>query len=206
MALFGFLKPDPVAAFWRWFARNADRIAAEVRALRQDEQASGLTTAEMARRLQKIHPSLTHEIGSDADWPIELIISADGDLEGFPAVTRTVGAAPALPGFQFTAFRKRVGPEFMLGMFGHEIRFRQVRYESWPEDDRLGVRLHIAVEGLEDDELDAMAFILLDMALGEYDVATGLGGIEVATGSPTNAKPLTELAAEFDAYRAPTVH
>ena len=206
MALFGFLRGDPVAAFWRWFAKHADGIAAEVRALREDQPASTLTTDEMARRLQKIHPSLTHEIGSDADWPIELIISADGDLDGFPAVTRTVSAAPPLPGFHITAFRKRVGPDFMLGMFGQEIRFRQVRYESWPDEDRLGVKLYIAVGGLDEDQLDAMAFILLDMALGEYDVATGLGAVEVATGRPTAAKPLSELAAEFDAYHAPTVH
>jgi hypothetical protein len=99
-----------------------------------------------------------------------------------------------------------MGDAFALGMFGQQITFAQVRYEAWPEDERLGVKLHVAVNGVEGEELDAMAFILLDMALGEYDVATGLGTIEAAIGRPDNAKPLKELAAEFDAYHRPSLH
>ena len=94
----------------------------------------------------------------------------------------------------------------MLGMFDKEIRFRQVRYDSWAEDEKLGIKLHIAVDGLDEDQLDALTFILLDMALGEYDVATGLGTIEVEMGRSTAAKPLSELAGEFDAFHARTLH
>ena len=206
MALPAFLRGDPVAGFWRWFAKHADQIGREVRALREDQPATALTTRELTRRLQKIHPSMTHEIGSDADWPIELIISADGDLDAFGAVTRTVGAAPPIPGFRITAFRKRMGTDFLLGMFDREIQFRQVRYDSWPEDGLLGVKLYIAVEGLDEDQLDALAFMLLDMALGEYDVAMGLGTVDVATGRPTSAKPLGQLAEEFDDFHTKTVH
>ena len=206
MALFGLLGGDRAAAFWRWFEKNAVQIESDVRALRQDKQATQLTMRDLQRRLARVNPGLVHEIGSDLEGEVELIISADGDLAVFDAVTRLVSSAPRIPGFKFTAFRPRIGEQFALGMFGHQISFAQVRYEAWPEDDKLGVKLHIAVEGVDGEELDTMAFILLDMALGEYDVATGLGSIEVATGRPDNARPLKDFAAEFDAYHRPSIH
>jgi hypothetical protein len=205
MALPKFLRRDPVAAFWRWFGKNAQQIAQDIKAYEGEGEPSPLVTIELVRRLRRIHPSLVHEIG-ESEEVIELIVSADGDLDAFGAVAETVSCAPTTPGYAFTAFRKRSGPDFALGMFGHEVSFRQVRYESWPEDEKLGVRVHIAIEGLDEEDLDAMAFVLLDMALGEYDVATGLGSIEAATGRPSNAKPFAGLAAEFDAFRQPTVH
>ena len=210
MALFSFLKRDPSGAFWRWFEKNAAAIAEEVQALRKQnkggEAVIGSASQAMAGRLKKLHPSLTYELGSEADWPIEVIISADGDVEAFPLVAALVSGAPVIEGFKITAFRPRVGDAYALGMFGKEVTFSQVRYEAWDEDDRMGVKLYIGVTGLEGDELDAMAFILLDMALGEHDVATGLGTIEVAMGRPDNAKRLKDLAAEFDAFHTPTLH
>ncbi len=207
MALPAFLKRDLVAGFWRWFAKNAPQISADLKALRDDALPSKLATDDVSRRLQRIHPSLVHEIGGEADGPIELIISADGDLDGFAAVARTVSAAPPIEGFNISAFRKRGHPDERLGMFGHEVSLRQIRYETWPDDDGLlAVRLYIPFDGLDEDELDAMAFILLDMALGEYDVATGLGTIETAVGRPSNARPLSDLAEEFDARKRVVLH
>jgi hypothetical protein len=206
MALFGLLGRNKAAAFWRWFEKNAAHIEGDVKALREDREASQLTMTELGRRLARVHPGLVYEIGSDLDGDVELIVSADGDIALFEEVTRLVSSAPRIEGFRVTAFRPRTGESFGLGMFGKQVTFAMVRYESWPEDDRLGVKVYIAVEDLDGEELDALAFVLLDIALGEYDVTTGLGTIEVATGRPDNAKPLKDLAAEFDASRNHSVH
>ncbi len=205
MALLSFLKRDPVARFWTWFAVNADAISTDVRGLGRKPKPSPLTTRELTARLRRIHPMLVHEIGVDATGEVELIISADGNRVAFEAVTKTVGAAPPLPGIKVTAFRRRMGPDFTLGMFGQEVGFDDVRYEAWPEEERLGVRIYIPFD-LEEPERHAMGFMLLDMALGEFDVETGLGTIEFAPGRPRDAKRLRALAAEFDTFRSPTVH
>jgi len=205
MALLSFFSRDPVGAFWTWFAANAKAIEADVRGLKRRPRATRLTNENLAGRLRRIHPMLVYEIGVDTDGLVELIVSADGNRAAFEAVTRTVRAAPPLAGFKVTAFRRRMGPDVALGMFGHELTFDQVRYESWAEGDRLGVRLYIPVD-VDEAERHAMAFLLLDMALGEYDVETGVGAIETRTGQPRGAKRLRALAAEFDAFRNPTVH
>jgi hypothetical protein len=205
MALLSFLRRDPVAGFWRWFETNAPAIAADVRGLKRRPKASRLTTHDLTARLRRIHPMLVHEVGVDADGDVELIVSADGNRAAFDAVLRTVGAAPVLPGFKVTAFRRRAEPEIVLGMFGQEVRLEDIRYEAWPEDDRMGVRLYIPFD-LDEPERHAMGFVLLDMALGEFDVETGLGSIEFASGRPREARRLNALAAEFDAFRSPTLH
>ena len=86
-------------------------------------------------------------------------------------------------------------------MFGHSVSFEQVRYRSLPEGQKLGLDLFIDIDA-EEKHLTMMGFILLDMALGEFDVATGIGSVVIRAGSPTDAKPLSELPGEFDAFRA----
>ena len=201
--LFGFGRKqnDSIADFWAWFVRNSAAIERETRGVSHDRGPSKLITSDLGQALERAHSGLVHEIGVHPDGCIELIISADGIKSAFAGVAAVVDAAPPLKGFRFTAYRPRSTPTTALNMFGHDIGFEQVRYRSLQEGQRLGLDLFIDVEA-EDKHRDMMAFILLDMALGEFDVETGIGSVDVRAGAPADLKLLSELPAEFDAFRA----
>ena len=200
----GRRKKDPIALFWDWFLANSTAIERDARAVTSSTPASKLIIQDLGGRLAQVNPDMVHEIGVSSDGSVELVVSADGIRAAFPAVSALVGAAPRLPAFKFTAFRPRVG-SMGLRMYGRDVGFEQVRFRSFPEGDRLGLDLFIDVEATA-DEIRGIGFILLDMALGEYDVGTGVGSIEFQAGAPDDARPLENLAAEFDAFRAQTVH
>jgi hypothetical protein len=201
---FGQRKKDPISRFWEWFAANRDVIERDVRAVSSTHPASDLILHKLGGRLAQTHPDVVHEIGVHGDGQVELIISAGGIKAAFPTVSALIGAAPSLPGFKFTAFRPRVGPR-QLQIRGKTVGFDQVRFRASPEGDHLGLELFIDAE-LDPMELRTFGYLLLDAALGEYDVETGIGSIGIQAGVPEDARPLADLPGEFDAFRADTVH
>jgi hypothetical protein len=204
--MFGFdrRRKDPVAEFWDWFTTNGAAIERDARAVSNATPASKLIVQDLGMRLARVSPDVVHEIGISPEDLVELIISADGLAAAFPAVSALVGAAPQLRNFKFTAFRPREGP-VQLNIYGKQVGFEHARYRANPEGDRFGLDVFIDVEGTA-HEIGTIGFLLLDAALGEYDVGTGIGSIEFHAGAPEDAKPLDELASEFDAFRAATVH
>ena len=199
--MFGWLrKQNDVADFWRWFEKNADRIRKAVERLDH-----AVIVHELGRQIAKVAPGVVHEIGKPDDRTVELILSADGIRDSSPGVLALMAAAPRLEGFLFTAFRPR-RPGMVLNIAGREIGADQIRYVAEPDGDVLHLRLFIA-GGLTDHERTTVGFLMLDQALGEYDVMTGVGAIHFEDGSgPPEAEPLTALPARFDAFRAATTH
>src|SRR5262245_39353246 len=65
------------AAFWVWFQNNAAALRAQ-----KDRQH---TMETIGAELERVHPGLVAEIGELRD-SLELVISADGNLELFPVV------------------------------------------------------------------------------------------------------------------------
>src|SRR5688500_16970121 len=103
--LFSPARSTPEQRFWDWFAANSHRF---VNVERDQEVLFG----ELRRQLSRIHPSLTFEFGPQRDQRRELVISADGIKDAFPAVQRLVAAAPDLSDWRIIAFRPRgeIGP------------------------------------------------------------------------------------------------
>ena len=99
----------------------------------------------------------------------------------------------------------RCPPGFQLSVAGKTITDELLTYRLIQENEALGLELFI------DSDLDKQAqtlvgFLSLDQRLGEYDVATGLKWIEFASGRPTDALPIAQLAQDFDTRRAFTRH
>jgi hypothetical protein len=136
----------------------------------------------------------------------DFCISADGKRDLFPAVVRLVEAAPAIPGWRVLAFRQRGSAENSITMDDVELRSEQMWFRLERDDDKVG--LHLYFEGVAEphgDQAAMMAFILLDHALGEYDVETRLGFFErhdlnEAGDSRAELRPFRELPAAFDAF------
>ncbi len=198
------IRRDPQQEFWRWLVKHRRQILEDTQSSRPlDERRWSIF--ELGRRLEAVDAGLVHEIGMSDPSTIELIVSADGMKETFPAVIALVRSAPSMVGFKITAFRPRCPDGVSLEVDGITVTDDLLTYRLVPEGDTLGLELFI------DGELDQKArtlvgFLSLDRLLGEYDVATGLTWIDFAGGRPSDAAPIAGLARDFDSRRGVVTH
>lgn len=192
---------DRDAALWAWTKANLDD-------LRAVKTGSEPVTAGLAEQLERVDKRLAFELGVGKD-AFELIISADGNPAVFPVVKRLVAAAPPLKGVKVIAFRPRKGPGFQLEIAGTKVGFEDVLFTAAPDPKTPSlVAVTLYLKHLDEKNREAFlnaAFILLELALGEYDVATKLGQLELKA-LPEDAaglRPLAELPAVVDGWKAP---
>jgi hypothetical protein len=189
---------DPSYAFWRWFEDNEEQLFA----LEGDREA--LFDA-LSSRLSAVHTDLTFEIGPDVEGMRDLVISAGGISRAFPAVVELTNAAPELPRWRVIAFRPRRSPIHDLTFGDVSVRAEDVRFAAVPDGDRLGLVLLLpGFRETPDETFEQMAYLFLDEALGELDVETLVGFIEVQapTGDAlTHSTPLSTLPDTVDRWR-----
>lgn len=187
------------AAFWAWTQANLD----DLRAVKTGTEP---VTAALAEQLERVDRRLAFELGVGKD-AFEVIISADGDPTAFSVVKRLVQAAPPLKGAKVIAFRPRKGPGFQLDVTGTKVGFDDVLFSAAADPAKPSlVAVTLYLKHLDDKNraafLDA-AFVLLELALGEYDVATKLGQVELKAvpEDTSQLKPLGELPAFVDGFK-----
>jgi hypothetical protein len=198
--MFGFL--DAKKSFWNWFVANSDRLL-------KAPLGPGPEFHELGKRLRKINQNLVFEMGGPPDQPRQLIISAGGMRSIFHVVEDLVDMAPKVPGWQIIRFKPRE-PNYA----DHSIRFdntavspENIRYVLLAGWDKAGREFQLAVDLFIDgciaegqQEFVAAAFILLDGALGEYDVEMKMGPMRVFPNSfaPELAQPWHTFVQSFD--------
>lgn len=199
------LAADPIDRFWAWVLANRSGIVAEVQTFGTDGARSNLAIIELGDRLKRIDPGLAHEVGMADPGTLEIVISAEGCRELFPSVLEVVKRAPDESGLKITAFRQR-NPGMSLEVLGQTMTAGDVSYVSRGEGEKIGLDVFFDVD-LDESARVMIGFLMLDMALGEYDVGTALGSIEFHEGRPpAEAKRLSELAQEVDAARTGMTH
>ena len=183
-------------AFWNWFVEHEPKLF-DLDLVREVEQQRIFD--EVARALQKVHLDLTFEFGPK-NTKREFVISAGGIKRAFPAIVSLVAAAPALERWEVIAFRPR-RPPMIIELGEKRVDPRSVRFTLLDNGKMAGISLFIP--GFREDDLDLkqIGYLLLDEALGEYDVETRLGLIEfLSPDARTDGErfPLIELAPLFD--------
>lgn len=196
--------PTPEQQFWTSFAFDEASLA---------ELARGKNAAaamlQISRSAEKVHKGLIAEISvePDATKPHTLVFTANGDRTLFPLVKSLVAAAPPMKHWKVVAFRQRNPAlnEFKLGDFAvipSDYSFKETGREKGLLD------IEIRVKGMTDANqrlVDQAAFLILDHTLGEYDVETKLGAIDIKP-APVAAdpafQPLTDIAKVTDAMPA----
>jgi hypothetical protein len=180
--------------FWRWFAENDDRLFHFDRDLKR-------TFGAVSAALNEVDGDLTFEFGPVDDGRRDFVISAGGIKRAFPAVEALAAAAPPMRRWRVIAFRPRrlVGNTVDFG--GIRVDPATVTYSLLASDTKLGVYLYIPGYAEGDTRYGQAGYLLLDEALGEYDVETKLGPIqmfapEARTDGPRY--PLKELPGHFD--------
>lgn len=160
--------------FWEWFASNEDRIF-------NFENDQDTIFSELTARLRSIHPSLTFEISRIEDGKREFVLSADGDRRAFPFVESTYSKAPVLDRWTFVKFRPRIGTGLVIEFEGgfklspDDLKFALAKHEG---KIAIGIFAKDYSENEHDNFLRAV-FVLLDTALGEYDMETKVGFIDL---------------------------
>lgn len=184
--------------FWSWFQKSEDRLFH----FERDQEA---IFDELSRQMAAVDPNLTFEFSPVLeDGRREFVISAGGIKDSFPAVEALAAKAPALPRWTWVKFRPRRGFAVAMRLDDQEISTDQVRYVMFKDGDLIGLLLFI--EGFNDTQKTAfhqIGYLFLDHFLGEFDVETRVGFIEISSNDNeyfSQSRPLADLPEQFDAY------
>ncbi|PTT92027.1 hypothetical protein DBR42_02790 [Pelomonas sp. HMWF004] len=185
------------ADFWRWFKQNEVMLF-------DFEQDQERIFDKLGAQLQRVNPGgLAFEFGPKQNGRREFVISGDGLRKNIPAVEHLAAAAPDLPRWKIVKFRPRREP-FDIGYHGIMVKASTVSAWLHPNGDRVDVTFLMPGYTAEKHQpYLGIAFLVLDQALGEYDVMTRVGVVDVQ--APNVSQPavkLEQLPMAFDAWFA----
>jgi hypothetical protein len=187
----------PESEFWQWFKLNEATLFDFER--NQEE-----TFDRLAAAMQKVDPRLTFEFGPKVNGQREFVISADGAREAFPKVESLFASAPKLPKWKVIKFRPRREP-FDIEYKGVRVQASSVKVLLRPQGERVAIEVLIpSYTGEAREAYLGVAFLMLDQALGEYDVEMRVGRIDVAAAvnDVSGAVNLEQLPHAFDSFFA----
>jgi hypothetical protein len=198
----------PRDRFWRWFRDNGDRL--RDRMYGKTNAAREAAAAELREAGASVQPGLVLEIGgSRPGGPRELVVSADGRPERVDPVKDFVASAPALPGWNVTAFRTRmpISDTMEIGLGGETVGPGDIWFRVAADDDGLNLTLHVRGLTAANERVRGLgASLLAEHAVGERDVLTLVSSLRVAAlpGDPAAAglRPFRDLAGVFDEEKA----
>jgi hypothetical protein len=179
--------------FWQWFSDHEGELF-------EFERNQEQIFDQLAARLRKVDPDLTFEFGPKREKR-EFVISAGGIKRAFPEVSALVAAAPSLRRWRVTAFRPRRPPPNVVEFRGKRVDPKDVQFSLLDNGKIAGIYLLIPGFREEDADLKQIGYLLLDDALGEYDVESKLGLIKMlAPEAHTSGDrhPFSELPRLFD--------
>ncbi|MDX1979176.1 MAG: hypothetical protein SFV51_02825 [Bryobacteraceae bacterium] len=165
----------PESRFWQWFAENESSLF---------EAPPEAFKARVNRRLRVVCPGLGCDRETGPDGRCSLILTAHGVLQYFPFVEALAASAPDLAHFRVVAF----APAHPGDVPSQDVRFQRM-------SDGEGTGVTLFVRNYSEDRQDVVAkqmSSLLSALLGEYDMETKVGFVEVKA-MPAEAESLPKL-------------
>ena len=196
--LFTQNKKGSQGEFWDWFLSNEDKIW---NIDRNQEKVIRM----IGDALNRYHPGLTFEIGMEVvEGKREFILSADGIRSNIPKVESLYLSAPDMARWQIIKYRQRSTLGGEIHMAGKVISAEDVRFQVFNDGEKAGILLLFEDFTQETrSQFAQIGFIFLDKAIGELDVMTRVGFVDIA-GPESNfyadARRLPELPKAFDDY------
>lgn len=197
-----FAKETGEQIFWEWFQRNESRIY-------QFENNKEQILNEISEQLSKYKEGVVFEISQEQNGKRVFILSADGLKELFPAVQALKDSAPRLEKWSIVALRPRMNDyaRFKLVYAGKEFDPANIWIYHRIQDGYFDLIIyHPEYSEEERNVFISCAYIFLDMALGEYDVVTGIRYVDhqrlPERPEEEGLMPFSELRHIFDEYKA----
>ncbi len=182
--------------FWIWFEKNSQDY------YQLKEEKLNSLFYKLDKQLSKINEDIAFEFSADLiDGKREFIISADGILSAFTDVIDLVEKAPKLDGFKIIAFRPKSNVDDISTIEYEDISLGpdDVYFTYRKNGDTVDIVLYLKGYDSDFEEWENAAFILLDTIIGEYDVATKIGSIDMLPYKESpNLKPIIELSLLID--------
>ena len=195
-----------LSEFWTWFQLSEK----DFRSTTGFDEAYG---EDLSFRLSSIEPGLVYEISIPKEGQKELIISADGISDLIPVVRQLVESAPRLSDWKIIAFRPRLDDYTGFKLDYGELTFnpRDIWCYSRIDDGHFDLIIyHPNYSESDRDLIVSGSYVLLDMALGELDVMTGIRYIDhqalPADPASEGLYPFEKLRDAFDTYKSMVKH
>lgn len=196
-----FSKESKEKEFWVWFSKNEK----EIFTFEQDQEE---VLDSISDKLSVYQDGLVFEISQVTDGRREFIISADGISDLFPTVEALAQAAPKFDRWAIIPFRPRMNDytKFKLEYAGKDLDPSKIWIYCRIQEGNFDLIVyHPEYSEEERDVFVSASYILLDMAIGEYDVVKGIRYIDHQR-VPENPvevglKPFSELRSIFDTYK-----
>jgi hypothetical protein len=189
-----FRSGAPEQHFWKWFQKHELRLF--------DFETEREQIFDLLQfQLRRINSNLTFEFGPKQRGKREFVISAGGIREAFPAVTALAAASPNMARWHITAFRPRRWPINEIELRGVTVNPKDIQVSILDNGEIPGVYLYIPGYVEEEIVWKEVGYLLLDEALGEFDVETNLGLVRMLPPEAVNdfeRIPLSELPYQFD--------
>lgn len=197
-----FAKETKEQKFWQWFENNQSTIF-------EFESNQESVFDSISENLNSYQEDLMFEISHVHDGKREFIISADGISDLFPAVEALKNSAPKFENWTIISFRPRMNDyaSFKLNYAGKELDPSKVWVYTRVKNGKFDLIVyHPEYTDEEKNIFVSASYILLDMALGEYDVVKGIRYIDHQK-LPENPeeiglKPFSELRKIFDNFKS----
>jgi hypothetical protein len=187
----------PQEEFWKWFLLHEAKLFSFDPS---DVEERERIFDELAIELGKINPRLGFEFGPN-EVVREFVVSAFGVKSAFGDVMSLVNIAPSLTRWRIIAFRPRRNPINTVEFGGKHIHPEEVQFILLNNGRNAGINLFIPGFHEDDADLKMVGYLLLDEALGEFDVETRLGLIKMLppeTQTEGKRYPLPQLPDLFD--------
>lgn len=171
-------KKSSESVFWIWFEYHQDMLF--------HFEADQETVFELlACQLHRVHPHLTFEFGPIENGQREFVISAGGIVSAFPVVHSLVDAAPPLPKWKIISFRPRRRSLDIIRINNTSVNPDDVTFSLQPHGHKINVVLFFGDDNMDQTLRNHLGFLLLDTALGEYDVETYVDHVDFLPGRST---------------------
>jgi hypothetical protein len=180
------------ADFWNWFGQQAQGFAEVIKANGNIEKK----VFDVIRpKLHQLDDNIFYLVGL-SEGVVELVLTVDGKFKSIAAVEELVAAAPAIPGWKFTALKPAMGSGVGIGISGFEfnsskLHFYANEHADYPDE----IDITIVHDDYRDEEGKAMAqgvYLYLDNYLGELQFVSTIDNMRV-TGKEGAEKELISI-------------
>jgi len=167
--------------FWNWFDKKQNRFLflSDVSESEKDKLMN-----EFLIELHKFNDNIYFEIGGHKDdEKVELIISAEGDLEQFPAVEKLTSYANEYKNWKIIAFKPPMGNGFSLNYRGKVFDPENIIYiPLTAKQDPKAIGINVCYPDFEESEKEIYingTYLILDTLIGEKSTTLDIDHLEV---------------------------